>query len=144
MVIPSGPLAAIACIRGEGNIRGVVKFYPVNCGTLVASEITGLPENMSGFFAMHIHNGSSCGGEEFSGTEGHYDPNGTGHPRHAGDLPLLLSQDGRAMQASETNRFNVWEIIGKTVVIHSESDDYRTQPAGAPGRKLACGVIKRC
>ena len=144
MVIPSGPLAAIACIRGEGKIRGVVKFYPVNCGTLVFAEILELPENLSGFFAIHIHQGDNCGGEGFSGTGGHYNPEDAPHPRHRGDLPLLLSQDGRAVLAAETNRFNVWEVIGKTVVIHSAPDDYRSQPAGNAGRKIACGVIRGC
>jgi len=102
-----------------------------------------LPENISGFFAMHIHQGDNCGQED-SGSPGHYDPDGVPHPRHRGDLPLLLSQNGRAVLAAETNRFSVWEVIGKTVVIHSGPDDYHSQPSGNAGRKIACGVIKGC
>ena len=141
MVIPSGPLAAMACIRGTGSIRGTVKFYPVNCGTLVVAQIFGLPGSIDGFYGMHIHEGGSCTGEGFADTRGHYDPQGNPHPRHAGDLPPLLSQNGKALLAVETDRINVWEIIGRTVVIHSRSDDFRSQPAGDAGSKIACSVI---
>lgn len=41
-----------------------------------------------------------------------------------------------------TDKFDVEDIIGKTVIIHESPDDYRTQPAGNSGRRLACGVIK--
>jgi superoxide dismutase, Cu-Zn family len=41
-----------------------------------------------------------------------------------------------------TDKFNVQEVIGKSVIIHENPDDYRTQPAGNSGKKLACGVIK--
>ena len=141
MVIPSGPLAAMACIQGEGRIRGTVKFYPVECATLIVAQISGLPENGSGFFGLHIHEGTSCLGEEYDKTKGHYDSTNSAHPNHAGDLPPLLSRGGRALLAVETDRINVWEIIGRTVVIHSMPDDFRTQPAGNAGRKNACGVI---
>lgn len=141
MVIPSGPLGAIACVRGEGALRGVVKFYPVDCGTLVVAELVGLPYSENGFFAMHIHEGESCTGQEYADTKGHFNPTGQPHPRHAGDLPSLLSQDGKAVQAVVTNRFTVWDIIGKTVVIHSGPDDFHSQPAGNSGRKIGCGKI---
>ncbi|MBQ2927104.1 MAG: superoxide dismutase family protein [Oscillospiraceae bacterium] len=144
MVIPSGPLAAIACIRGEGQLRGTVKFYPTNCATLVYADVEGLPDNGTDFFAMHIHEGNNCAGTEYCETGGHYNPDAQRHPLHAGDLPPLLSEHGRALLAVETSRFNVWEIVGRTVVIHSGRDDFSSQPGGGAGRKLACGVIRKC
>lgn len=42
-----------------------------------------------------------------------------------------------------TDKFKVADIVGRSVIIHENPDDYRTQPAGASGKKLACGVIKR-
>lgn len=143
MVIPSGPLAALACLKGEGVLRGIVKFYPVNCGTLISAEITGLPKEGTGFFALHIHEGGSCGGKGFSDTGAHFNPGEVSHPQHAGDLPPLLSENGRAFLVVETGRFCVWEVIGRTVVIHSGADDFHSQPAGNAGEKIACGVIKR-
>lgn len=144
MVIPSGPLAALACVKGEGGIGGTVKFYPVECGTLIVAEITGLPKQESGFYALHIHAGGSCGGTEFSQTQGHFDPGGETHPNHVGDLPPLLSGNGKAFLAVESSRLCVWDIIGRTVVIHRDADDFRSQPAGNAGRKIACGQIRQC
>jgi Cu-Zn family superoxide dismutase len=40
-----------------------------------------------------------------------------------------------------TNKFRVSQVIGKAVIIHENPDDYRTQPAGAAGKRLACGVV---
>ena len=103
----------------------------------------GLPENDTGFFAFHIHEGSDCGGTDFSDTGGHYNPDAREHPRHAGDLPPLLSMAGRAFLAAETCRFTPCEVVGRTVVIHGSTDDFHTQPAGNAGKKIACGVIRR-
>lgn len=142
MLIPNGRPGAIACVRGAGNLRGTVKFYSTGRGTLVVAEIVGLPDNDSGFFAFHIHMGGDCGGEAFADTQGHYNTDGAEHPRHAGDLPPLLSRKGDAFLAVETDRFTPWEIIGRTVVIHHDTDDFHTQPAGNAGTKIACGVIR--
>lgn len=134
---------AEACIQGEGKLRGSVKFTRHRRGTLVEAEITGLPESESGFFAMHIHEGGSCCDMGFPDTGGHYNPGGAAHPAHAGDLPPLLSCGGYGYTAVLTDRFRVADIVGKTVVIHSGPDDFRSQPAGDAGRKIGCGLIKR-
>ena len=64
------------------------------------------------------------------------------HGNHAGDFPVLFSNNGVARMCFFTNKFKVADIIGKAVVIHQSPDDYRTQPAGDAGKRLACGVIK--
>lgn len=138
---------AVAQLRGgveAPHIWGEVKFYQTRSGVLVIADVSGLPEgNGDGFFALHIHEGNSCGGAGFSDTGSHYNPAVAPHPRHAGDLPPLLSCGGRAYLAVRTNRFRVQEVIGRTVVIHSGADDFRTQPAGNSGVKIACGEIRR-
>jgi Cu-Zn family superoxide dismutase len=132
----------------EGSrITGTVAFYPFRDGVLVMADIHGLPRTRGdcpdGFFALHIHQGGSCEGEGFPLTGSHYDPKNCPHPGHAGDLPPLLSNSGHAFMAVYTNRFTVPEITGRTVIIHSMPDDFTTQPAGAAGEKIACGVIHR-
>lgn len=144
MEITSKKPAAIACVYGgaeHSRIRGKVRFYPSRCGVLVSAEIRGLPESETGFFAFHIHEGGSCSGAGFPNTGNHYNPMGTNHPGHAGDLPPLLSCNGKAHMSVLTNRFRVREVIGCTVVIHSNADDFTTQPSGNAGTKIACGVI---
>lgn len=142
MIIPSSQLEAMAILKGQGRLRGTVKFYSIPGGALVAAEVTGLPENESGFHALHIHEGESCGGEGFADTMGHFNPEGNPHPRHAGDLPPLMNMDGRAFLAVQTNRFFVADVVGRTVVVHSGADDFQTQPAGNAGEKIACGIIR--
>ena len=141
MIIPSSQLEAMAILKGKGKLRGTVKFYSVPGGALVAAEVTGLPEKDAEFLALHIHEGQSCGGETFADSQGHYNPDNTAHPEHAGDLPPLLNMGGRAFLAVETDRFFVEDVIDHTAVLHRRPDDFRTQPAGDSGEKIACGVI---
>jgi len=134
---------AVAHVRSgkvTTNIRGVIRFRQ-NCGgVLVTADVAGLPHD--GFYALHIHDGGNCGGEDFSESGSHYDPNGVPHPNHAGDLPPLLSSGGKATMSVLTGRFRVDEIIGKTVIIHSGPDDFTSQPSGNAGEKIACGIIR--
>ncbi|MBR2132717.1 MAG: superoxide dismutase family protein [Oscillospiraceae bacterium] len=136
---------AVDRIRGGADaphLSGEVRFYQ-ECGeVLVVADISGIPFCAgTGFFALHIHEGSSCGGDGFARAGGHYNPKETVHPSHAGDLPPLMQYRDRAFLAVRTDRFCVQEVVGKTVVIHNEPDDFRSQPAGNAGKKIACGVI---
>ena len=138
---------AVARITGgveAPKLTGCVAFYQEGGCVSVIARISGLPkESETGFFGFHIHQGGDCSGVGFSGTEGHYNPLGQTHPGHAGDLPPLLSCHGNAYLSVKTDRFSVNEIIGRTVVIHGDPDDFHTQPAGNAGKKIACGVIYR-
>ncbi len=138
--------AAVARIRGQRGavgLRGTVWFYQMPAGILVEARIAGLPKNGYGIYGFHIHEGASCGGDRFAATGSHYNPAGNPHPNHAGDLPPLISYGGRAYCAFITDRFSIKEIIGRTVVIHSKPDDFKSQPSGDAGEKIACGVIEK-
>lgn len=143
-------LRAKALLRGDSanpNLRGIVTFKQTSAGVLVTAEVYGLPhrgESHPGIFALHIHEGESCGsegGEPFSLSGGHYNPSGSPHPFHAGDLPPLFANRGHAYLSVVTDRFAVSEIIGRTVIIHSDPDDFTSQPSGNAGTKIACGII---
>lgn len=137
---------AVAWLRGGKDnpcLCGRVQFFQRCGGSLVEAELEGLPDSASGFFAFHIHEGGDCGGEGFSGTGGHFNPCRTNHPNHAGDLPPLLADHGKAYLKVMTGRFRVEEVIGKTVIVHADPDDFHTQPSGNAGAKIACGRIER-
>ena len=138
---------AVAQIQGgmeAPQLTGCVAFYQENGCVLIAARVSGLPrESETGFFGFHIHQGENCSGTDFSGTGSHYNPMNQAHPKHAGDLPPLLSCRGNAYLSVKTDRFSVNEIIGRTVVIHSDPDDFHAQPAGNAGKKIACGVIRK-
>lgn len=150
---------ATAMIRGSQEypqISGRVSFYDLRDGCVVMAEIVGLPDRnlpdcyetcagmCSRFFGLHIHGGSSCSGntsDPFADAGAHDNPSMTEHPYHAGDLPVLLSNCGYAWMSCYTERFLSSDIMGKTVIIHDMPDDFRTQPAGASGKRIACGKI---
>lgn len=140
------PDAVSRIMGGEETpqLFGCVQFYQEKGCVLIVARIFGLPKKSeTGFFGFHIHQGKDCSGAGFSGTEGHYNPTEQAHPAHAGDLPPLLQYQGKAYLSVKTDRFSVSEIIGRTVVIHSEPDDFSSQPAGNAGMKIACGKIQK-
>ena len=131
------------------SIHGVVYFYPLWNGSFVMAEVSGLPirDNLcpEAFFAFHIHQGNVFQGTEedpFSQVGSHYNPYHCPHPSHAGDLPLLLGNEGYALSFFYTQSFHPLEVVGHTVIIHDKADDYHSQPAGDSGAKIACGEIR--
>lgn len=144
---------AQAILRGSPDyprISGTVNFYRANHSVLVAASVSGLPFGAgpcgARVFGFHIHEGRSCSGnaqDPFAGAGAHYNPGNCPHPRHAGDLPPLFGNNGYALMTVLTNRFTIAEIIGRAIIIHSNPDDFTTQPAGNSGTKIACGIICR-
>lgn len=144
---------AMADLMGNSaypDIKGTVRFFESEKGTLVAVEVSGLPspENVceAQVLGFHIHSGVSCTGNEkdpFSNALTHYNPNNCEHPHHAGDMPPIFSNNGYAFMIFLTDRFKVDEVVGKTVVVHAMADDFKSQPSGDSGIKIACGVIER-
>ena len=145
---------AIAQIKGSFDypeIHGCVTFYQTKKGTLVATEIFGLPcsdgKIKKDIFGFHIHDGNLC--IENENTETPFPKSGVQHNlrkfhqlRHEENLPALLCNRGYAFSMFLTDRFTVNDILCKTVIIHSDADDLTTQPTENAGSKIACGVIK--
>lgn len=152
-VILQMPPESYAFIYGSEyypDINGAVYFYPLWDGTLVVADVSGLPFNMDAscadrIFGFHIHEGDMCQGtkeDPFSDTGNHFNPYSCPHPEHAGDFPPLFGNDGYALSMFYTNRFLPEEIVGRTIVIHDMPDDFKTQPSGNAGTKIACGEIR--
>lgn len=145
-LIKGGPLAP--------NINGIVYFRSVPKGTEVYVHVTGLPEYKPGNdekapigpHGFHIHSGTSCEigdpKEPFKAAGEHWNPTNQPHGNHAGDFPVLFSNKGESKMSFFTNKFKITDAIGKIVVIHENPDDYKSQPAGKSGRRLACGIIE--
>lgn len=137
---------AIACIKGSDeypDLKGKVSFYNAYGGTLIVTEICGLPCDC-GVYAMHIHNGDACTGNDkdpFANAGSHLNPNDATHPYHMGDLPSIFSSGGYSWSAFYTDKFTPCEVKGYPVIIHKNPDDYHTQPSGNAGEKIACGII---
>ncbi len=145
-VLVEGQPAARALVRGSPAypaLLGEVLFYPFQGGSLLLVRVAGLPGD--GFFGFHIHEYGDCcdgGDQPFHCAGGHYNPAGRPHPDHAGDLPVLLANDGLAYTIVYTGRFRPEEVVGRSVIIHDMPDDYRSQPAGDSGSRIGCGAIE--
>lgn len=140
--------AARASIKGGAEhpkLHGTMSFYPYRNGAIVLAELWGLPYDSApcapNVYAIHIHAGGGCSGD-VSDAGGHYNPDNCPHPAHAGDMPPLFGNRGYAWQGFYTERFTPKEVVGKTVIVHDRRDDFKTQPAGDAGGRIACGVIR--
>lgn len=127
--------AKISGYENYSTLEGDVQFYEVYGGTIVTANIRNLPKG-NGFHGFHIHVGGSC-----SDPGSHYTKDDFKHPNHSGDMPPLLACNGMAFSAFYTNRFYPEDVVGRTVIIHENRDDFTTQPSGDAGAMIACGEI---
>lgn len=144
--IYGGPLAP--------HIRGIVWFIEVPGGTEVCVEVYGLPPYQParddnppiGPHGFHLHEFGICEigdpKNPFTAAGGHWNPDNQPHGNHAGDFPVLFSNNGYARMRFFTNKFAVSQVVGKSIIIHKNPDDYRSQPSGSAGKRLACGLLK--
>jgi Cu-Zn family superoxide dismutase len=145
--IMGGPLAP--------QLNGNVIFFDVPGGTEVYVEVSGLPpyqpaqdsKQPIGPHGFHIHEFGICEignpQEPFQSAGGHWNPTNQPHGNHAGDFPVIFSNNGYARMSFFTDKFKPKDVIGRSVIIHENPDDYRTQPSGNSGKRMACGVICR-
>lgn len=136
------------------NLTGNIFFHSVQGGTEVYVEVWGLPLYQPATngnapispFGFHIHEYGVCEIEDpmnpYESAGSHYNPNKQPHGNHAGDFPVLFSNNGYARMSFFTNKFKPKDIINRSVIIHQNPDDYRTQPSGDSGKRIGCGVIK--
>ena len=141
---------AVAVLRAtEGHrVRGTVSFVRASQGMRVIARVQGLTVGDHGF---HIHQFGDCRAPDGSSAGGHFNPNNQRHGapadkvRHIGDLGNLTADASGAARVDTIDALLTLEgpesIIGRSVVIHAQADDFKTQPAGAAGARVACGVI---
>src|SRR5688500_12827625 len=150
---PDAPPRATAALQPtKGNKTfGEATFEQAGDKVRVVVFAQGLrPEGEHGF---HIHEAGDCSSGDGMSAKGHFNPHGKPHgdpksaERHAGDLPSLKAgKDGRAKLDVTVDAVSLGQgaanIIGRGLIIHADPDDYKTQPTGNAGARLACGVIK--
>ena len=139
----------------EGQEIGEVQLTETpNHGVLIRVHVEGLEP---GTHAFHIHETGACVAPDFSSAGGHYAPRGNAHGplhphgKHGGDLlNLEVPESGvvttERLAEGVTLRAgahaSLFDDDGSAFVIHATGDDYRSQPAGGGGPKVACGVIR--
>ena len=153
--------AAAELHDAAGNEVGTVRFLPQGHDKVaVRATAARLP---AGFHGFHVHAVGLCEAP-FTSAGGHYNPGGTGHGAHAGDMPVLFVQgDGEVWAEFETDAFTIDELLdanGSAVIVHAGPDNYANIPTryssasgpgpdaatlatGDAGARIACGVVER-
>jgi len=147
------PSASAQLTPTKGNTTsGHVTFTQAGPKILVTGEISGLKPNAEHGF--HIHEKGDCSSGDGMSTGGHFNPttqshgaHGTGS-HHSGDLPSLVADaSGVAKFKFDSTTISVnsgvANIIGRGLIVHRDPDDYKTQPTGNAGPRLACAVITK-
>ncbi|HET7268402.1 MAG TPA: superoxide dismutase family protein [Oleiagrimonas sp.] len=145
--------SAHATLKATSNshVSGQLAFVAVDDGVHITGQVNGLkPDSTHGF---HLHANGNCQAPDASSAGGHFNPADVPHghpgtkPHHAGDIPNQHA-DASGVATVDVVVPNVQlgtgsdtDILGRAVIVHAQPDDYTSQPSGAAGPRIACGVI---
>ncbi|MFN7085718.1 MAG: superoxide dismutase family protein [Burkholderiales bacterium] len=144
-----GPSAtAVLQPRSGSQVHGTVKFTQVGQRMRVTGKVWGHGPGNKGF---HIHEKGDCSDPKAMSAGGHFNPMKAKHGApgggHAGDLGnLVFDQSGKAVIDLMAGGISVGKdtadgIIGRSLIVHMDADDLKTDPTGNAGGRAACGVI---
>ena len=147
----SAELANAALKDKSGKPIGEIDLVQTQAGVLLKVTVKGVEP---GEHAFHVHAVGKCEAP-FDSAGGHFNPGGHKHgmmsgAAHAGDMPNLhVPQSGElvveilnpAITLEKGKPNSVFDADGSAVVIHAKADDYKSDPAGNAGERIACGVI---
>jgi Cu-Zn family superoxide dismutase len=131
----------------EGMPIGTVSLFEERGGLALYMTVKGLSP---GVHALHIHETALCETPDFTSAGSHYDPfkkehgfeNPKGH--HAGDLPNFeVGTSGGAHVELKLQNLYLSQVDGHSLVIHADEDDYKTDPSGNSGARVACAVLRQ-
>ena len=167
MLLLIAPLLIAACATGSSSQPYVVALLQPTRGNTatgtiwltqqgsevaVRGKVSGLKPNQEHGF--HVHEKGDCSSGDGMSTKGHFNPQGKPHAhpstseRHAGDMPALKADAyGNARVDATLDIISVnagpTSVIGRGLIVHAAPDDYKTQPTGNAGARLACAIINR-
>ena len=141
-------------VDAQGKKIGTAEFHASGGGVRIDVNVSQLPAGLHG---IHIHSVGKCEGPAFASAGGHLNPTAKKHGKdnpegpHAGDLlNIEVNADGTG-KASLTDANvtlgegpnSLFHEGGTALVIHASADDYKSDPAGNSGPRIACGVIQK-
>jgi Cu-Zn family superoxide dismutase len=153
LMSPASAQTAKAALKDQkGTDVGTVELTQTQAGVLLRLSLKGLP---AGERAFHIHAVGKCE-PPFTSAGPHFNPGNHKHgllagPGHAGDMPNLHIPASGALEVEVLNTAvtlekgkpnSVFQKEGTAIVIHAGKDDYKSDPAGNAGDRIACGVIQ--
>lgn len=139
---------------GDGALLGTVTVSEDPAGLVMNISGVGMPAGVHG---IHLHETGLCAGPKFESAGKHWNPAGKKHGRdnpegaHAGDLAnLTVATDGTATVSvpvadvkMASGQWMLADADGTALVIHAKPDDYKTDPSGDSGDRIACAVVAK-
>jgi Cu-Zn family superoxide dismutase len=149
-----GPTAQAELASADGSGVGMATLTETGDGLSVEVVVLGLAPG--GVHGLHIHTVGRCDAPDFASAGGHWNPTAMKHGSeapsgpHMGDMPnLTVAADGTGRLAFSIPAARLASGVqplldadGAAVVLHATADDYRTDPAGNSGARIACAIIR--
>lgn len=146
-----GGAVTVSMLDSAGRDLGVLTVTEVPDGLRVTGTLQGLPPGSHGF---HIHTSGQCEAPDFQSAGGHWNPtnreHGTENPNgpHLGDMANITVAADSTVAVDVTTPGGTLRGVnalldadGAAIMVHDHADDYRTDPAGDAGGRIACGVV---
>lgn len=136
--------------RSGSSVSGKAVFHAKDGKVTMEIEVEGLTP---GEHAVHLHEKGDCSAPDATSAGGHWNPTAEAHgkwgtaPYHHGDIGnLVAGADGKAKLEFSTDLWSIGgdpahDVVGHAVIVHAGVDDFKTQPTGNAGGRVACGVI---
>ena len=150
-IIPTNPTATALVRDGNGRTLGTLTLTETGAGLVTTGTLRGLAPGAHG---IHVHTVGNCDSAGFTSAGGHWNPamrmHGFDNPMgpHMGDM-RNISVGGDSVATVNTitaggtlrGAAGLLDADGASVVVHAGADDYRSDPAGNSGARVACGVV---
>jgi superoxide dismutase, Cu-Zn family len=140
--------------KSDSDLTGTVTFTEEDGEVTMTAKFTGLNKGMH---AIHLHEKADCSADDGTSAGGHWNPTFKNHGEwgsqkgyHRGDIGNFdVNAEGKGSITFTTDEWCIGcedekkNILGKAVIVHDGADDFTSQPSGAAGTRIGCGVIKK-
>jgi superoxide dismutase, Cu-Zn family len=139
--------------KNKTNTKGTITLFQINDGIEISGFIENLKANST--HAIHFHQNADCSSDDAKSAGPHFNPFNKKHGKinatkefHMGDLGNIKSNDhGKTQFKIFIKGLNMDEnsktsVLNHSIVVHKDADDFKSQPSGNAGDRIACGVIK--
>ena len=152
-IIPSTPVKQANAVIGSSNDSGVSgeAIFTQNDDQITLR--IGIQGATPGLHGVHIHEKGDCSAPDGTSAGGHWNPTGVAHGKwgegefHLGDIGnMMVEEDGTGSISLTTDLWEIGtgsdiDVVGKGIIVHAGADDFTSQPSGAAGSRIGCGVI---
>ena len=148
--VPAEQAHAMIDASSDSGVTGVAVFTQNGDEITLTVEIQGASP---GLHAVHIHANGDCSSPDGKSAGGHWNPTDVAHGKwgegefHLGDIGnITVGEDGTGRITLTTDLWEIGtgsdiDVVGKGIIVHADADDFVSQPSGAAGARIGCGVI---